>query len=67
MISQNFNSECTVKKETDYVPFSLRLSADERAMLKARSKSKSISAYKHAQLSSVRHGSEAVSSACGIR
>lgn len=50
MISKNFNSESSKKNETGYVPFSLRLSADERAMLKARSKSKSISAYIREQL-----------------
>ncbi|MAK59510.1 MAG: hypothetical protein CMK09_00880 [Ponticaulis sp.] len=50
MIYQNFNSASAKKKETDYVPFSLRLSADERAMLKARAKSKSVSAYIREQL-----------------
>ncbi|WP_022695874.1 plasmid mobilization relaxosome protein MobC [Ponticaulis koreensis] len=50
MISKNFNLESAMRKETDYVPFSLRLSAEERAMLKARSKSKSVSAYIREQL-----------------
>lgn len=49
MISQNFNSKVESKKE-NYVPFSLRLSADERAILKARAKTKSISAYIRDQL-----------------
>lgn len=49
MISKNFNSKAEQKKE-DYVPFSLRLSADERAILKTRAKTKSVSAYIREQL-----------------
>ena len=49
MISQNFNSKVEPKKE-NYVPFSLRLSANERAILKARAKTKSVSAYIRDQL-----------------
>lgn len=50
MISSTFNKSCSKPEKPDHVPFSLRLSNEEREALKIRAKNKTVSAYIREQL-----------------